>query len=510
MATLSLTTIDCTNPKTGARLDSIPQTPAESIPALVRQARLAQALWAKQPLSDRKLVIKKWKNAILQSAEALATCLQEEIGKPAPEAWTSEIVTTGELFDGWLAQIDDLLAEKNLDLNPINYPNKEIVVRPVARGVIALIMPWNYPLQLPLRTMVPALLAGNSILFKPSEHAAKTGALLQELAQKVFPPNLFQTIQGGGATAQALIQAAPDRIVFVGSTTTGKKVAAAAAPYLTECSLELGSKDAAIVLADAPFERAVNGVVWGAFHNAGQDCAAVERVYIERSLYPKFLKALVTATQALRPELDIGPLITEEARDRTQARIKEAVEKGAVLHCGGQPFGEGFGLMPAILSEVPETCSLAVEETFGPVLTVAPYDALDDAVFAVNQSRYGLCASIWTSNEEHGKRLLNRLEVGSAYLNNCCFTGPMAMAAWSGRRQSGTGITGSSYGLSGLVLPKTLIVDSSQGAHELWWYPYSPALTEISNGLIEISRSGGSLFVGVRRLLGGLLGRWKG
>lgn len=501
--------IHCVDPRTGVEAGDVACTPLADVVALATRARVAQRAWAAQSLPQRKKVVEAWKHAILARAGDVAALLVAEIGKPEAEAWSSEILTAGELFDGWLANIDDMLAPQPVDLNPVNYPGKEVVVSAQPRGLIGMIMPWNYPFHLPLRTMVPALLAGNAVIWKPSEHAARVGALLGEIAASVLPADLLVTVQGGAEQGVALIDAGVDRVVFTGSVATGRKVAQRAAGLGIEASLELGSKDAAIVLKDAPLDRTVHGLVWGAFHNAGQDCAAVERVYVERPIYEAFLQKVVETTKALRPGVDLGPLITREARSRVEGRIQEAVKAGATLHCGGVPWGEGFGLLPAVLSGVPEDATLMVEETFGPVMPILPFDREDEVVEKVNSSPFGLCASVWTKDHRRGLALLDRLDVGSTFLNNCCFTGPMAMAAWSGRRHSGAGVTGSKWSLDGLTMPHTRVIDRSGATKEMWWYPYTDAFTGMARGLVELGRRGGAKLQGIRLVLSGLLGRWK-
>ncbi len=513
MANLTPTHIQVIAPRTGTPAGEVACTPVSEIPALVAAARAAQRLWAREPLERRMDLLLAFKNALLARAPEVAELLCLEIGKPAAEAWSSEIVTAGELFDGWLANIEDLLVPQPVELSAINYPGKEVVVRPVPLGVIAMIMPWNYPFHLPLRTMVPALLAGNAVVWKPSEHAARVGELLGKIAAGVFPAGLVQTVQGGGAQGEALARAGCERIVFTGSVATGRRVAAIAAEVGAGCALELGSKDAAIVLADAPMPRTVHGLVWGAFHNAGQDCAAVERVYVERPLYERFVAEVVAETKKLRAGVDIGPLITGAQRDRVEARIGAAVAAGAVLKCGGERWGGdlagGSGLTPAVLTGVPLDSALMREETFGPVMPILPFDRMEEVIEAVNGSPYGLCASVWSRDQKKARALMDQLDVGTVFWNNCCFTGPMAMAAWSGRRESGGGVTGSRYGLEGLVQPRTEVLDSSGGAKEMWWHPYTDAFTGMAQGLVELGRKGGAKIGGAQQVVRGLLGRWR-
>ncbi|MSQ03521.1 MAG: aldehyde dehydrogenase family protein [Myxococcales bacterium] len=497
------------DPRTGAVVGDLPCTPVASIASQVDAARVAGALWAARPLLDRMAVVRSLGAALLARGGDLVAVLGAEIGKPPGEAWTSEVVTLGELFDHWLAVVEDELEPRALDLNLVNYPGKRVEVVSEPLGVVGLIMPWNYPVHLPMRTIVPALLVGNAVVFKPSEHAARCGALLAEVFAAVLPPGLVVTIQGGPPQGAAIIAAGVDKVVFTGSVAGGRAVARQAAELLIPTALELGSKDAAIVLHDAKLGRAVEGVLWGAFHNAGQDCASVERALVDHRIVGPFTEALVARARELRLGDDIGPLIDARAVARVHAQVLDAVARGATVRCGGQPVDGGFFYPATVLTGVPTDCALWQEETFGPVLPIAAFEGEDQAVAMADDSQYGLCVSVWTRDVARGEALARRVRCGVSYVNNCCFSGPMGGAAWGGRKHSGYGVTGSVFGLHGLVQPRTVVVDRFFGQKELWWYPYTPALTTMAEGLVELGRSGGARFTGLRKMLGGLIGRWK-
>ncbi len=479
---------------------------------VVAAARAAGVSFAATAIAQRKRAVRALGDAIMARAADIAKVLHEEIGKPPGEAWTSELVTTGELFDHWLGAIDDLLTPIDVPLNPINYPGKQVWLELDPIGVIALIMPWNYPFNLPLRTIVPALLAGNAVVYKPSEHAPRTGAILAEILAATLPPDLVTTVQGDGRVGEALIAAHPDKIVFTGSVTAGKRVAMQAATMLIPCSLELGSKDPAIVLADANLDRAVAGVVWGAFHNAGQDCASIERCYVHRSIYATFVDRVVVATQALRLGDDVGPLVNEAGLAKVASQVEAARAAGAVVRVGGSPTGNGYFYPPTVVTDMPANCALMVEETFGPVLPIVPFDDVEDAIRMANATPYGLCGSVWGRDVSKAEAVARRIRCGVIFVNNCCFTGPMGGAAWTGRGESGYGVTGSRFGLEGLTQVRTVCVDRTGQKREMWWYPYNDALVRVARGLIDVGRGGAKLGDRVRAVpvaVGGLLNRWK-
>lgn len=506
------------DPRTGARAGELPSTAPVDVAAVVTRARAAGVAFAALPLSDRKKAVKKLGDVLLARAGEAADVLVAEIGKPAPEAWTSEVLTAQELFAHWLGVIDDELADVEVPVSPVNYPGKTIRIEQHPLGVVALIMPWNYPFHLPLRTIVPALLAGNAIVFKPSEHAPRTGALLASICQAALPAGLVEVVQGDGSVGQALIDAGPDKVVFTGSVATGRAVAVRAAERLIPVALELGSKDPAIVLADADLERAANGIVWGAFHNAGQDCASVERCYVERSVYDAFLERVVAATKTLRPVLDVGPLVNARQLAVVERQVEEARANGAAVLTGGarglwgdaEPgLSGGYWYPPTVLTGVTDGMEVMREETFGPVLPIVPVADVEEAVARANASPFALCASVWGRDRDHAEEVLARITCGVAYVNNCCFTGPMGGATWGGRKSTGYGVTGSRFGLHGLVTPRTVVIDRSRGAREMWWYPYSGALSTMAQGVIEATRAGGARMKGAGMALNGLLNRWK-
>lgn len=509
MALLRDATLVTIDPRSGTEGVAVACTPPERVAALVVGARAAQAGWAARPLAERKERVKALGGAILARAGELAQLLQDELGKPAGEAWTSELVTAGELFAHWLDVIDDELAALPVALNPVNYAGKDVEVRLEPVGVVGMIMPWNYPVHLPLRTMVPALLAGNAVVWKPSEHAARCGTLLGEILDGVFPAGLVATVQGGASVGSALVDAGPDHLVFVGSVPTGRAVAARAASRGVSTGLELGSKDAALVLHDADLQRTARGVAWGAFHNAGQDCASVERCYVDVRVHDDFVAKLVAEAQALRIGLDLGPLVNADAVARVVAHVEDAVAKGATLLCGGTPTGTGYFFPATVLTGCTPEMRVMQEETFGPVLAVAAFTTEDEAVAAANASDYGLCVSVWSRDLRRAEALGLRVDCGVVYVNNCCFTGPMGGAAWTGRRQSGGGVTGSRFALSALVRPRTVCVDGAWSSREVWWYPYTGGLERLARGLVDIGQGGTRALRGVQAVASGFLTRWK-
>ncbi len=480
-----------TSPLDGAPLDPVEPTSVDTVAKLVARAREAQAAWAAKTLVERIDAIWPLKDRILDAGDEIARVLRAECGKPEGEAWTAEVIPHADLVEHWVEAIEQALQPEEIALDPVTYPGKRGAIHAEPRGVIALITPWNFPVAIPLRTIVPALLAGNAVVFKPSEHSPRAGALVAKLLEGLLPEGVLTLVQGGGDVGAALVSAGADLVVFTGSVATGRKIAEAAGRALVPVSLELGGKDAAIVLDDADLERAARGLVWGAFSNAGQNCASIERVYAHEQIAPALVDKLVALTKSLRVGHDVGPLTTAAQLAIVEKHVDAAKEAGAQVLCGGRATGQGLGYEPTVLKIEGDEAAFQVitDETFGPVLPVIVVKDEDDAVRRANASRYGLTASVWTKKPARGEALAKRLRTGVVTINNHGFTAAIAAAPWSGVGESGSGVTNSAHALRELTRPKFVLVDTSSAKSELWWMPYTDSLVATTRAL-AILRSG--------------------
>jgi acyl-CoA reductase-like NAD-dependent aldehyde dehydrogenase len=260
------------------------------------------------------------------------------------------------------------------------------------------------------------------------------------------------------------------------------------------CSLELGGNDAAIVLADARLDRAARGIVWAAFTNAGQNCAAIERVYVERAIAEPFIARVVALTKELRPDRDVGPMLDDAQARRVAEQLEQAVALGAVVLTGGAPDQGSRVFAPTVVRVESEASELMTKETFGPILPIVVVENEDDAVDRANNSPYGLTASVWTRRVSHGRKLSQRLRVGVVTINNHAFTAALPMAPWSGVGLTGHGVTNGPYALDGYTRPLFVLADRSGAARELWWYPYTDTLTKLA--LAMARARGGAGFMG--------------
>jgi succinate-semialdehyde dehydrogenase/glutarate-semialdehyde dehydrogenase len=410
----------------------------------------------------------------------VAALVAREQGKPVAEAQAVEIIPSLEALKHLALHAGDHLRDEPVRSEVLFFAQKECRLVYEPYGVVLLITPWNYPFAISLIGAATALAAGNTVVLKPAPSTTLVGLRLGELGQKAgLPEGVLNVVATDDAVAEALVgDSRVDKIVFTGSVATGRKVMAAAARNLTPVVLELGGKDPAIVCRDADLDRAARGIVWGAFANAGQTCASVERVYVEREVAEAFLERVVAETKALRlgdparGGTDLGPISLERQRTIVETQVEEAQARGAKVLVGGlRPDAPGFYYPPTVLTEVDHSMAVMREETFGPILPVMKVDSLEEAIRLANDSAFGLTASGWTRDPETARRLQRELQAGAVTINDCLSSYGEPTAPWGGYRHSGIGRTHGLAGLREMVQVKYVSADPSRRPAP-WWYPY--------------------------------------
>lgn len=477
------------NPATLELLGAVESASEAEIKGKVSLARRTFATWSRLSLDERLALVERFRKLLLARRYDIARMISRESGKPLIESLICEVFAAMETCS-WLAKnTKTVLAPESVKVNRLFFPFKKAynVFDPL--GVIGVISPWNFPFAIPASSMLNALVAGNTVVLKPSPKTPLTAKLLHDLLLEAgFPAGAVMLVQGDRDEARWLVESDVDRVVFTGSVAGGRAIMGMAAQKLHAVTLELGGKHPAIVMPDADVNKIAQALVWLAFMNAGQACASIERLYVHRSLHDALVEKLIHYTNQLRlgnpllPDTDIGPMIDEGQLNRVKAMVQRAVEQGATLAAGGRVKEElvgsrlpdglpGHYMEPTIITGAWQGMDIVREEIFGPVLPVVPFHTTEEVIAMANSSHLGLGASIWTSDTRAGERLARRIHSGMVWINDGIYSHACPDAPWGGLRDSGFGRTHGKYGLLDFVNVKHIGVEG-QGKRD-WNYPYN-------------------------------------
>jgi len=492
-------TLPSIDPATGAVRAQFERTPATEVAGLVARARAAQAAWAKRRVAERCTLIGKLKKTLLERRDTLAEAVVRESGKPRVEALFADVFVSLDTAEYFAKQGRKLLRAEKVKHHSTAAKAKSGMLLYEPLGVVAIISSWNYPLAIPMSQIIPALAAGNGVVCKTSDFTPECGELIGKVFREAgFPADLVTIVQGGGEVGQALIEAHPDKVFFTGSVFTGKHVAEACARHLLPSVLELGGKDAMLVLGDADLDVASSAAVWGSFSNCGQVCLSVERLFVEESVSEEFIRRCVEKTQKLRmgpgsePETEIGPLIRPQHVERMSELIAEAVEKGAKVVWGGRArpdLGANF-FEPTIIMGVDASMQLFQDETFGPIMAIQVVKDAEEALARANDSEFALAASVWTLDADRGKEMARRLKAGTVMVNDVMSGFAIAEAPHGGCRLSGWGRAHGKAGLLEMVNVKYVDVDWLKGVEKPWWYRYGGELEKAAEAFLAFEFGG--------------------
>lgn len=457
---------EVTNAMTGAPLGRVPHCTAEDVVAAAARARQVQKSWADRPIAERAAVLLRMHDLVLKRQDEVLDIIQSENGKARGHAF-EEVIDVALTTRYYAHTAEDYLT-------PQRRQGVQLVLTEVweyhhPKGLVGVIAPWNYPLTLGISDALPAIVAGNAVLIKPDERTPfSTLWAVRLLEEAGMPPGLVQIVTGPGSELGTPIIEQSDFLMFTGSTRVGRMVAAQAGERLIDCSMELGGKNALLVLDDADVEKAAQGATRACFSNSGQLCISIERIYVPKVLWDSFVSAFVTATESmalsagLDYKADMGSLINETQLNTVIHHVDDAVGKGATVLTGGKarPDVGPYFYEPTIMTDVKEGMAAFADETFGPVVSLYPVDSEEEAIAKANDSAFGLNFSVWTSDPQRGRRVAAQLQAGTVNVNEGY------AAAWAsvdapmgGMKDSGLGRRHGEHGILKYTESQTIAIE---------------------------------------------------
>jgi acyl-CoA reductase-like NAD-dependent aldehyde dehydrogenase len=490
------------SPVTNEKIGEIEVQNASDVQAALERARKAQPAWAALSVEDRAQYVRRALGILVEKQDRIVEVVVRESGKPAAEARMMEVFAACDAMTYWSKRAPKLLRSEKVALHGLLRLTKKLEIAYKPLGVVGVISPWNGPVILSLNPTVQALLAGNTVLLKPSEVTPFSGRIAADLFREAgLPEGVLELLVGDGETGAALCAAGVDKISFTGSVATGRRVATACAERLIPCTLELGGKDPMIVCADADLDAAAGGAIAGGFLNAGQFCCGTERVYVVNEVADAFIDKVVARTRALRQEVsgefDVGAMFWPRQLEIVERQVNDAVAGGAHVLVGGRrnPRLEGLFYEPTVVVDVRSDMALMRDETFGPVLPIVRVRDVEEAIARANETCYGLGANVWTRDMRKAGEIARRIDSGSVCVNDLTMTYGVPEAPFGGRKESGVGHVHGRLGLREYCHEQPILRDRFGGKQAATHYPYTQKRDEGMKKLI-------------RFLFGTPLGRW--
>ncbi|HYP24882.1 MAG TPA: aldehyde dehydrogenase family protein [Actinomycetota bacterium] len=477
------------DPRTGKVVRTVEATPPAEVAEVVARARKVAPEWAAIPAQGRVRILREVRHRIARRIDDMVDAVSTECGKPPAEALAADVMPIPIM----LMYLERIAPRTLRDehpgrfLGPVLGTGGRVEWRPF--GVVGAITPWNYPMLNSFAAFAPALFAGNTVVVKPSEVTPQCGEVLRDLLDPL-PPGVATIVQGGRDVGAALVDAPCDKISFIGSPATGRKICEAAAAHLTPVVMELGGKDAAIVCADADLDKASSGLVWSSFMNAGQTCASVERLYVVDDVADEFQERFLDKLSHVRRGTDMGPLTFRPQLDTVKRHVADAVEKGATVAAGGNaPDEPGLWFEPTVLTGVTTDMDVVRSETFGPVVSITRVRDENEAVRRANEEAVNLTASVWTRSRKRADAIAAELQAGTITANFHGESLAHPWFPWGGTGESGFGRLSGRYGIREFVMPVNVSRSSTPWLPRLWWYPYTDNVQRSMRAVTELIAS---------------------
>jgi acyl-CoA reductase-like NAD-dependent aldehyde dehydrogenase len=471
-------TFDVMSPMTGQKVASYPLMDSNEVDAMVQKARKKLETWSVSPIKERMKILARAAEYLADNALDYAARVSAENGKTKFDALIADVYSSCDVIHFYSQNAEKFLAPVQVKGNPM-MPGRKLYYIFEPRGVIAVISPWNYPFCLSVGPVVSAVVAGNTVVLKPSSQTTDTGIMVKEILEKAgLPEGVVNVATGNGSvTGQALIEHPDiDMFFFTGSTEIGRKVNIKAAERLVPAIMELGGKDAAIVTKNADLGRAAHAISWGAFTNCGQTCIGMEICLVERPVYNELLGKIVEIVKNLKSGTAagcVGSMTMESQRKIVEQQVADAVAKGAKLH----PEGvlncklDGMCYPPIVLTDVTSDMKLMKEETFGPLLPLVPYDDIEEAIKIANSTTYGLSGAVFTQDMEEGRKIASKIKTGSVNINDALVTFAVPGLPFGGVKESGVGYYHGEMGLRAFTNIKSITENTGNNKKEFYHYP---------------------------------------
>jgi len=471
--------IKMVNPATGQSLGVKKAWTSKEILEAYDKARKKAVNFRKTTVIQRINEVKKIKKYLAENMESIAEELSADLGKTKNEALLMEIFPVLDSIVYYEKNAEWILTYKKIK-TPIALMGKKSYVFYEPLGTALVIAPWNFPLTLSLIPIISAVLAGNTVIYKPSESATYSGMIIEKIIKESgFESGVVTVVYGKGSEiGDALIEGRPNIIFFTGSTATGKIIMEKAAKYIIPVVLELGGKDPMVVFDDANIERAANAATWGSLLNSGQACVAIERIYVQEKAYDEFVKIVVENVKKIkqgwdtRGNVDMGCITTQDQMKTIEDHVADAVKKGAKILFGGKRKEKTMFFEPTVIVNVNHSMKIMKEETFGPVICIMKFKDMDEAIRLANDSNYGLNASVWTKDKNKGIKISKEIVTGGVAINNALTAQANFSLPFGGAKQSGIGRYHGAYGLHAFSNIKAISIEKGKKNQDINWYPF--------------------------------------